>query len=767
MINTWDEIDKRFDAIKDHKPKASKKLKELGEILSSAYMLDAEKASDMWQYLINLNVSDDLKNSKFYIAQVFNKIIDNLSMEDSTIFITMEPERVRLMFLYGYDGETLYSHLSYLIEGFIKLGNNDNAIVVFTYFAEKFGGVDSGTAEIRKGLLRIFTSLRNLISNDLDYKDNILEFYGNFECFESDMLQSYGNVVRILIQDPISINHNDLINLLKECAEWDFDTEFLEFICKNKEQLETHEIITLWENLTDKLDSADLAPYVALFSGRPEYYTDETEIWLSKIIMMSDKLLSKYFDGAYCYPYFKEIFRTWIKEQTWDKMTVYLSKHISGMQEESAFFWLWNQLKDFIEAYFYKPGFDCLDSLGRSYKIIDNNNVDGFAETLAKVSAMTIGTICHEEYYEKVKSFLNKCYGSAELLNSYGFQEETIKKTPVDRFMEFVTSDSKIEEVNKNSDKFKELYHDAYGMNGMFTYELAMNEKIAAIICKKFWRIYDIKKDMIFQCILHQNYNRAVELIDLLIETEKYPNFANMEVNGKWIGYSWEHELKVTVLSLIRETEYGMTRGMSQKEQNYSEIVESCIYLSHRVMPHLTDSSAKEIKAALCKIEASEVKEEAYITELLADVKIFITFPKPRGYGGAQNFNRISSEIRESFDILSKKDRIDVIVQIINMLYEVRDKLKHITFSMWMSQAAFCASEEACLQIYKNNKALFRAWLESTLLRDAIFWLKKIGKIASKTDFNEFFNLLINVYGRAPELLDYYKESDESYEASN
>ena len=40
MIKDWSEIQERYDAIKDHKPRASKKLNELGDILSSAYMID-------------------------------------------------------------------------------------------------------------------------------------------------------------------------------------------------------------------------------------------------------------------------------------------------------------------------------------------------------------------------------------------------------------------------------------------------------------------------------------------------------------------------------------------------------------------------------------------------------------------------------------------------------------------------------------------------------------------------------------------------------
>lgn len=48
---TMDEIVEKFDAIKDHKPKAPKKLNELGRILASAYLLDPDEADDMWQYL--------------------------------------------------------------------------------------------------------------------------------------------------------------------------------------------------------------------------------------------------------------------------------------------------------------------------------------------------------------------------------------------------------------------------------------------------------------------------------------------------------------------------------------------------------------------------------------------------------------------------------------------------------------------------------------------------------------------------------------------
>lgn len=100
MITTMNEIEQRFDAIKDHKPKASKKLNELREILASAYKINPDRADEMWQYLVELNVKDDEKNAKFYIAQVFNKVKGLIPADEATDLIMMTPERVEMMLLY-------------------------------------------------------------------------------------------------------------------------------------------------------------------------------------------------------------------------------------------------------------------------------------------------------------------------------------------------------------------------------------------------------------------------------------------------------------------------------------------------------------------------------------------------------------------------------------------------------------------------------------------------------------------------------------------
>ena len=128
MIKNWSEIQSRYDAIKDHKPRATKKLNELGDILASAYAIDPDEADSMWQYIVDLNVADDITFSKFYIAQVFNKLTDRMKPEDATAFLTMTPERVQLMINYGYDGGTLWHCLNVLVKGYLIARDVDNAI---------------------------------------------------------------------------------------------------------------------------------------------------------------------------------------------------------------------------------------------------------------------------------------------------------------------------------------------------------------------------------------------------------------------------------------------------------------------------------------------------------------------------------------------------------------------------------------------------------------------------------------------------------------
>ena len=83
LIGELSVIKERFDSIKTHRPKATKKLKELGILIGSAYKINPAMASEMWEYLIDLNVKENPDNTTFYILSVARKLFQVIGVEDT------------------------------------------------------------------------------------------------------------------------------------------------------------------------------------------------------------------------------------------------------------------------------------------------------------------------------------------------------------------------------------------------------------------------------------------------------------------------------------------------------------------------------------------------------------------------------------------------------------------------------------------------------------------------------------------------------------
>lgn len=197
MISSLREINDRFDKIKDHKPKASKKLNELGEILASAYKIDPELANEMWQYIVDLNTMDDVANSKFYVAQVFNKIAERLTAEEATSLISMVPERVNLMVSYGYEGKKLWDCLDTLIHGYIKTSSVDDAATCVDYFYDKFDGIHSERTEIYRIARKVAIICVEYILHE-EYVEESEQLITILSCSDNQDVNSIVDITRIV-----------------------------------------------------------------------------------------------------------------------------------------------------------------------------------------------------------------------------------------------------------------------------------------------------------------------------------------------------------------------------------------------------------------------------------------------------------------------------------------------------------------------------------------------------------------------------------------
>ena len=96
FIKNWNEVSTRYNAL-DKYSKSTKKLDEWGIVLSSAYLLNPEEASQMWQAVINCNINESKDFSNYFLNQIFHKISDNLKERYATEFLYMDSTRVELM----------------------------------------------------------------------------------------------------------------------------------------------------------------------------------------------------------------------------------------------------------------------------------------------------------------------------------------------------------------------------------------------------------------------------------------------------------------------------------------------------------------------------------------------------------------------------------------------------------------------------------------------------------------------------------------------
>lgn len=88
--------------------------------------------------------------------------------EDATTLLTMEPERVQLMIMYGYEGGTLWRCLNTLLKGYLSADEVDNAMVCLGYFYDKFSGIEFDAQKI----IKVIRNVVQLCAECINSKDN-------------------------------------------------------------------------------------------------------------------------------------------------------------------------------------------------------------------------------------------------------------------------------------------------------------------------------------------------------------------------------------------------------------------------------------------------------------------------------------------------------------------------------------------------------------------------------------------------------------------
>lgn len=675
MINTLQEIRDRFEKIKDHKPKASKKLNELGDILASAYRNSPELADEMWQYIVDLNVNDDVANAKFYIAQVFNKISDRLSHGEATRLVSMNPDRVRLMVLYGYDGFKLWDCLDTLVRGYIQINAADDAIVCVEYFYEKFDGINSDRTEVYRVARKAASICVEYIQNG-DSSEEAERLIDLLCSSENQDVNSIVEITKIVGTSGVCDDYDMLFYVTKKCKE---PVEFFDLLWAAKNQFTLDE---LRDRLRDYIEYCETIPknYIHEDEENPPASYEESKLrFYNDLLKDDDSLLEFYFSDSSPCNVARNIICAWIFDNNWDAFIKYISSISFASNNKNLDSFLKSELERYINACFYGDGIDSHDEFGRSYKELMAECSAPFAKALAHISAITVGCACHEDFHIFVKEFIQKLNGNLDILNDVGFAEKVDRRSPVKQLKDYIRKFNQSGELDhRHGSAEYDLLMSKFSWYSVCSnaddyagrvinqaYKFAKDDEIATFFFMHSHE-YFYCKDMLSACIRKGDVDRAIELVDMMAATKDYPNYNDL--NGR------SALIRLTFMYLIKQ--YANAHKHLSKPKIYlvGEEAESigitdemrviAKQLVDRIMPSLPQRQQQEIKDILHKITPAKNSFDIYIEQLLDDVDTYTTYLKTKARGRSFDINKVNWNIGESFKKLSSVGRVDVIINI-------------------------------------------------------------------------------------------------------
>lgn len=684
MIESMQEIEIRFDAIKDHTPKATKKLSELGELLSSAYRIDPASADCMWRYLTDLNVSENPGNAKFYIAQIFNKIIGISSNKDAALLISMDTTRVELLASNGYSGWQFFDCLDALLTGLIEADLTEMALNAATAHIKKYAGDSTREADC----FRTIRLIASICGRFLAREEHAETAGAVLDGVETSCPPDGTALMRLIVQSELpgsDLDPNAKLFIARICKD---PKEFFELLWELREDMTEEDILEQWESYASECPEGGILPYGDLPDDFSEGYQGSKRQFYIDLIKNDHLLLDIYFATGKVYDLECSIVETWIFEGYWDNLACYVGMALASADGQAPDR-LMRVLHEFADACFFDSGRDTTSG-GRSMREAMETGRGQFADALAAATSKTVGCNCYEEFSAFVGQFLIKLDGSTRRLDSLGISDPTEGKTPLERLEEYALAflRSGEENVPMHEPKYTlliEALHDQtsgliYGFENperlQARYDLANNEIIAELIFKHCPWEDRFRANLISSCVRNEDINRAIELVDMMPTHEKSKNKNNHTDE-------WSYQSMRTMEELVRRYDYSK-RSDYEADGITDEMREVVAGLVRRILPRFPEKSRELLKADLFRIEPGQDREaDEYVDHLMQDVVEYTTFPySPET---RSKVNSLSMAIVQGLNRLTDMGRPDVISFILSRLENVQDQLIGVQFSTWLS----------------------------------------------------------------------------------
>lgn len=777
MIDNWEEINSRYNSIKDHKPRATKKLKELGEILASAYRLDPQRADEMWQYIIELNINDNITFAKFYIAQVFKKLTTYLTLEEATQLVSIHPERVRLMLIYGYDSVMRLSHAAYAIMGYqVFSGKLDEAVDILKLLEEKFITQDELNYDVLYSVFNAFcecleNKTRPVIEHSFRYDiplDNVISFY-DVCCrdLSDEYMQAVIQVRRCLLTGEINRDIEEtkrILHCLTEIAAkktFEFNYLVKEYLYAEREIIGSDAESILYHYYSE----ANII-YLPISSNSEDEKLLEKSNWYQDIIINSQRIISELFRKTRFNDFHEQIMHNYMYKCDWKNFLQllvlglnqenepYSSSYLKFIKKEIRDYLLikdeqiecrhghWSIITEPKKIEYSENSISCSISVSWSpisKPRVTKENVNSFIQALGRACILTHSSPVNEQLIDEVRSFVTKETGNVDVLLSLGMEVEADNRTELEKFSDY----AKKESIHRS------LYDNTYTQKSIqYFIKVEQETKISGVDTGKllakrpeilsFLFLHDahssyIKKYIILGALLDNNFPAALKCVDYLIKTATYPNFSDSN--------SWASEMTTTLCDILQSV---YQRNTTEPDKPYPESVTlTVIQIVEKCLPYLGDDDANEVKGNLVCLKPTDDKKDEFIGQLLQDVEKYTVQKKPKEY--SKQLNNTMIKIKRGIGVLSKLNRIDIVAQVLRMI--TADKNFSInSYESWLTQL-WPLSNKQLYELYYMIPDVYASYIEESDSKSALNLLRSFGKLGNPTIYKALKSQILQKHG--------------------
>lgn len=775
MIETFPEVEAQYNSLKPTS-RAAKNLSIWGLVLASAYKLDREKANTMWQHIIDINITNDIAFAKYFVAQIFNKLTDQLDESDAVEFLLMDESRLPLLFLHGYDGGTNDYCLRVVLTYFLETNEQSRIFDVFQVLSQKQD--DNDFTENRYVCERLISVIGRLLhpfeameeTTDPFPVEPIIELLTQCkEQYEGSLLANTATVEEAVIQEQAIPDEAHAVALLRFLLNSGFYTLFTDFLYLEREVIDHSIVLELLEVYCSEKLSLPMDYQEMDSSGN-----HEKEIWYGHIFDESEEIRETllFRTSGRLHDKETEYLDSLAVQGNWRKYVQICSTILNTADDtyaSSCRSYLHNSInaaKPAVERTVASGLFTYTISVGGDspYTQFSKEQRLEFCKALVQICSLAAGSSSldaeENDLLDDVKEFILEITGTLQMLTDQGFDVSAETKDSDELLCDccrgLIESRPKYD-IEYNYDKQKKLrkcldlvskQHESYGVET--GYILAQHAVVIEYLFLHDAHSFTTKANMILGCLMHNDIERAMHCFDSLITTTRYPNYSDR--NG------WQMEFKNTVHNVLRDI---VTNKENEWHDDYSQTAEQmAITMAESSMQYFDADSQTPIKEELLKLKPSTSGLDDYISNLLSDVDEYTAEERPRGFG--KRCNNVTYAIMNSPAVLSKANRIDVLSTIMHKICDARTHLIGPQFSGWVSSLLNVEPEQIA-SLYYDVVDVLEVWLKehpgnAEVLRVA----NKIGSSKDAEVFRRFRTQVIQNVGFIEGFQNCFERSTET-----